>query len=114
MQNVRGGSFARAHSTLPARPVELESSGPGPKRYEGDHAPARRSNPVIASVKMCGGAGKVRAQSPSARSRVLQVIDSKGRDDRVVYGARLESEVLDRHRPTLKRVNAHAISRLTL
>ena len=27
--------------------------------------------------------------------------------------ARLESELLDRHRPTLKRVNAHVISRLT-
>ena len=37
----------------------------------------------------------------------------KGRDVRVVEGARLENEAGERHRATLKWLNAHVISDLT-
>ena len=41
------------------------------------------------------------------------MIHSKRRDVRVVEGARLESEFLERHQATPKRLNAHVISDLT-
>ena len=50
-----------------------------------------------------------RAQQLARKLLILQV----RRDVRVVEGARLESEFLERHQATPKRLNAHVISDLT-
>ena len=49
-----------------------------------------------------------RAQPLARKLLILQV----RRDVRVVEGARLESELLDRHRATPRHVNAYAINEL--